>query len=376
MEGVEVMDEEPILVLSTSDEPEDALFTESLNRVRGIVLKSRPTFDRLSEFAYTLNAFQPNPHLNYLIQEASTIHAQFQASLHQILTVPTVDPEVFRTMREAASGIAAVPRLEEWQAAAEAAATAASIIQELLQSIQIAIPRIDPLWSDIFLAKKGDPQAAKRLVPRISWRPNHWQKEAIHLRARSVGSSPVVIREEALIQGVMMALQGEVDDELPLLVSCQSTWLYEKDQSLATICLNDLPVATFLEWLWQEAIRAAGFWLLGMPCAPTVVLAVPPTDNSELQLAIFTSESTDKQPDNLRGRPFGSGIFEHYQAFLQEIRLAVVRLEQRGQRVTQERVAEVLFQKGLIGGQSSERQLRRWVREFGFSDWRDVLTHL
>jgi hypothetical protein len=280
-------------------------------------------------------------------------------------------------MREAAISIAAGPRLEEWQAAAEAVATAAGIIRESLQSIQFAIPQIDPLWRDISLAKEGDSQATERLASRIVWRPNHWQKEAIRLRARSIGIPPTEVRKEALIRGVMMALQCKEDDELPILVSHQSTWVYENDHSLATITLNDLPVSTFLEWLWQEAARAAGFWLLDMSYAPTVVLAMPPKDNSELQLARFTSVATDKQhPDNLRGRPFGSGIFENYQAFLEEIRQAIGRLEQRGLRVTQERVAEVLFQKGLIGGQSSERQLRRWVREFGFSDWRDLLAHL
>ena len=54
--------------------------------------------------------------------------------------------------------------------------------------------------------------------------------------------------------------------------------------------------------------------------------------------------------------------------------MAVV--ESRGNRVTQELVAEVLAQKGLIGGASSESQLRRWVRAFGYPSWQDLLTRL
>jgi hypothetical protein len=367
------MGDGPILELCTDSGSENTGVTDWQERIRQIALMNRPNLDPLSEFASTFKAIHVGLRLPPPIQLDVFIGPI--SSAFQLPPMPICDLEAIRT-ELAGLGTAAAHVLQEWHAVADALAKEVGACRELLQSIQIAIPQPDPLWSDIFHAMDGDSQAAKRLVCHISWRPNHWQKEAIRLRARSVGSPPAAIREEALSQGLMMALQCVEDDELPLLVACQSTWLYETDQTLATICLNDLPVATFLEWLWQEAARAAGFWLLDMPYAPTVVLSVPPTDNSELQLAMFTSEATDKQHDNLRGRPFGSGIFDNCQVFLEEVRQAVVRLEQRGQRVTQERVAEVLYQKGLIGGQSSERQLRRWVREFGFSNWRELLAYL
>jgi hypothetical protein len=367
------MGDGPILELHTDLESANTRVTDWKERIRQITLINRPNIAYLSEFASTINAIQVGLRVPPPIQ--SDVFIGPIRSAFQFPPMPVFDLEAIRT-ELAGIGAAAARDLQEWHAVADALAKEVGAFRELLQSIQIAFPEPDPLWSDIFHATDGDPQAAERLVSHISWRPNHWQTEAIRLRARVVGSPPTVVREEALVQGVIMALQGEEDDELPLQVACHSTWLYEKDHTLATICRNDLPVATFLEWLWQEAARAAGFWLLDLPYAPTVILAVPPADNSELQLAIFTSEATDNQNDDLRGRPFGSSIFENRQVFLEEVRQAVVRLEQRGQRVTQERVAEVLFQKGLIGGQSSERQLRRWVREFGFSNWRELLAHL
>ena len=77
-----------------------------------------------------------------------------------------------------------------------------------------------------------------------------------------------------------------------------------------------------------------------------------------------------------RGRPYGSGIFEDGQAFLQEIRLAVAQVHVRGSRVTQERVAEVMSQRGLMGSSGADRQLRFWVKEFSFAGWKDLLRSL
>jgi hypothetical protein len=185
------------------------------------------------------------------------------------------------------------------------------------------------------------------------------------------------VHSQALTQGVILALGWDRDASIPLLVGPQGQWVYTPDAVLDTLCPFRLDLGLFWGWVKEESCRAAELWLVGQPYAPTVVLEEPPGAEGELRLARFTSVSPDGLGlRTLRGRPLGSGVFENRQAFLAEIRLAVARVNDRGKRVTQERVAEVLAQKALIGTNSPDRQLRRWSTEFGFSDWRNLLAHL
>jgi len=251
-------------------------------------------------------------------------------------------------------------------------------IRELLRSIQFAFPSPDPRLSDVISAIGKDPGAAARVASRIDWRPNRWQWDCIRIKSRAEGDSPEEVRKNALVQGVLLALSGEKDDEVPILIRPESTWLYDDEQNLATIApFQQLPIDYFWSWLGEEAARAAGLWLVGFPYAPSVVLEVPPDGISDWQFAKFTSLATNEQSLNpLRGRPSGSGIFENEDAFVVEIRLAVDQVKNRGHRLTQERVAESMSQRGLLGSGSPERQLRRWVNRFGYVDWRDLLSSL
>ena len=250
-------------------------------------------------------------------------------------------------------------------------------LREYSRSIRIASPPPDPLLSDIIDALDKDPSAAERLALRISWQPDQWQRECIRLKARFEGSSPDEVRKKALIQGVILALCWEKEDEVPIQIGPQSKWLYDGQQHLATVLPMHIPIQLLWKWIQEEAARAAGLWLVGYPYAPSVVLEAPPDQSGHWQLARFTVPPTEEQSlTTRRGRPYGSGIFEDGQAFLQEIRLAVAQVHVRGSRVTQERVAEVMSQRGFMGSSSADRQLRFWVKEFGFAGWKDLLRSL
>ena len=250
-------------------------------------------------------------------------------------------------------------------------------LREYSRSIRIANPPPDPLLSDIIDALDKDPSAAERLALRISWQPDQWQRECIRLKARFEGSSPDEVRKKALIQGVILALCWEKEDEVPIQIGPQSKWLYDGQQHLATVLPMHIPIQLLWKWIQEEAARAAGLWLVGYPYAPSVVLEAPPDQSGHWQLARFTVPPTEEQSlTTRRGRPYGSGIFEDGQAFLQEIRLAVAQVHVRGSRVTQERVAEVMSQRGFMGSSSADRQLRFWVKEFGFAGWKDLLRSL
>ena len=197
-------------------------------------------------------------------------------------------------------------------------------LREYSRSIRIAFPPPDPLLSDIIDALDKDPSAAERLALRISWQPDQWQRECIRLKARFEGSSPDEVRKKALSQGVILALCWEKEDEVPIQIGPQSKWLYDGQQHLATVLPMHIPIQLLWEWIQEEAARAAGLWLVGYPYAPSVVLEAPPDQSGHWQLARFTLPPTEEQSlTTRRGRPYGSGIFEDGQAFLQEIKLAV-----------------------------------------------------
>ena len=102
-------------------------------------------------------------------------------------------------------------------------------LREYSRSIRIANPPPDPLLSDIIDALDKDPSAAERLALRISWQPDQGQRECIRLKARFEGSSPDEVRKKALIQGVILALCWEKEDEVPIQLTGryrpgQKTW--------------------------------------------------------------------------------------------------------------------------------------------------------
>ena len=163
---------------------------------------------------------------------------------------------------------------------------------------------------------------------------------------------------------------------MPVQIGPLSTWLYDDQNNLTTVYPTELSVHTFWDWIREEAVRAAGLWLIDYPYAPAVVLETYPDEDHEWQLARFTSLPAEDNLISPRGRPVGSGVFENREAFLGEIRMAVAHLNLQGNRVTQKGVAKALFQSALLGSDSAERQFRRWVRGFGFASWKDLLNHL
>ena len=286
---------------------------------------------------------------------------------------PLIDSALWRQMSQFGQTLAALNSVLNNQVAESLSLW----LREYSRSIRIAFPPTDPLLSDIINALDKDPSAAERLALRISWQPDQWQRECIRLKSRFEGSSPDEVRKKALSQGVILALCWEKEDEVPIQIGPQAKWLYDGQQHLATVLPMHIPIQLLWKWIQEEAARAAGLWLVGYPYAPSVVLEAPPDQSGHWQLARFTLPPTEEQSlTTRRGRPYGSGIFEDGQAFLQEIRLAVAQVHVRGSRVTQERVAEVMSQRGFMGSSGADRQLRFWVKEFGFAGWKDLLRSL
>ena len=262
-----------------------------------------------------------------------------------VLPGPLIDPAFQRRMSQFGQTLAALNSVLNNQVAESLSLW----LREYSRSIRIAFPPPDPLLSDIINALDKDPSAAERLALLISWQPDQWQRECIRLKSRFEGSSPDEVRKKALSQGVILALCWEKEDEVPIQIGPQSKWLYDGQQHLATVLPMHIPIQLLWKWIQEEAARAAGLWLVGDPYAPSVVLEAPPDQSGHWQLARFTLPPTEEQSlTTRRGRPYGSGIFEDGQAFLQEIRLAVAQVHVRGSRVTQERVAEVMSQRGFM----------------------------
>lgn len=249
-------------------------------------------------------------------------------------------------------------------------------IQELSRSIQFSFPPPNPLVSDLIAAMDRDPSAAERLALRIDWNPNHWQRESVKFKARIEGTSPKEVHKNALIQGVIRALGWEKEDQVPIQIGPESRWLYDEQENLATVSPMQFPMRFFWNWIKEEAIRAAGLWLVEYPYAPLVVLEAPPDPSSDWELARFTSLPTDEQSFTCRGRPLGSGVFENRQGFLEEVRLAVGQVKSRGNLVTQERVAEAMSERGIMAISGADRQLRHWSEKFGFAGWKALLRSL
>ena len=321
-------------------------------------------------------AVLPGPLIDPAFQrQMSKLGALIDSALRRQMSQlgPLIDSALWRQMSQFGQTLAALNSVLNNQVAESLSLW----LREYSRSIRIAFPPPDPLLSDIIDALDKDPSAAERLALRISWHPDQWQRECIRLKARFEGSSPDEVRKKALSQGVILALCWEKEDEVPIQIGPQSKWLYDGQQHLATVLPMHIPTQLLWKWIQEEAARAAGLWLVGYPYAPSVVLEAPPDQSGHWQLARFTLPPTEEQSlTTRRGRPYGSGIFEDGQAFLQEIRLAVAQVHVRGSRVTQERVAEVMSQRGFMGSSGADRQLRFWVKEFGFAGWKDLLRSL
>ena len=321
-------------------------------------------------------AVLPGPLIDPAFQrQMSKLGALIDSALRRQMSKlgPLIDSALWRQMSQFGQTLAALNSVLNNQVAESLSLW----LREYSRSIRIAFPPPDPLLSDIIDALDKNPSAAERLALRISWQPDQWQRECIRLKARFEGSSPDEVRKKALSQGVILALCWEKEDEVPIQIGPQSKWLYDGQQHLATVLPMHIPTQLLWKWIQEEAARAAGLWLVGYPYAPSVVLEAPPDQSGHWQLARFTVPPTEEQSlTTRRGRPYGSGIFEDGQAFLQEIRLAVAQVHVRGSRVTQERVAEVMSQRGFMGSSGADRQLRFWVKEFGFAGWKDLLRSL
>ena len=321
-------------------------------------------------------AVLPGPLIDPAFQrQMSKLGALIDSALRRRMSKlgPLIDSALWRQMSQFGQTLAALNSVLNNQVAESLSLW----LREYSRSIRIAFPPPDPLLSDIINALDKDPSAAERLALRISWQPDQWQRECIRLKSRFEGSSPDEVRKKALSQGVILALCWEKEDEVPIQIGPQSKWLYDGQQHLATVLPMHIPIQLLWKWIQEEAARAAGLWLVGYPYAPSVVLEAPPDQSGHWQLARFTLPPTEEQSlTTRRGRPYGSGIFEDGQAFLQEIRLAVAQVHVRGSRVTQERVAEVMSQRGFMGSSGADRQLRFWVKEFGFAGWNDLLRSL
>ena len=321
-------------------------------------------------------AVLPGPLIDPAFQrQMSKLGALIDSALRRQMSKlgPLIDSALWRQMSQFGQTLAALNSVLNNQVAESLSLW----LREYSRSIRIAFPPPDPLLSDIIDALDKNPSAAERLALRISWQPDQWQRECIRLKARFEGSSPDEVRKKALSQGVILALCWEKEDEVPIQIGPQSKWLYDGQQHLATVLPMHIPIQLLWKWIQEEAARAAGLWLVGYPYAPSVVLEAPPDQSGHWQLARFTVPPTEEQSlTTRRGRPYGSGIFEDGQAFLQEIRLAVAQVHVRGSRVTQERVAEVMSQRGFMGSSGADRQLRFWVKEFGFAGWKDLLRSL
>jgi hypothetical protein len=235
---------------------------------------------------------------------------------------------------------------------------------------------LDPLLDDLIQAAKGDADAAGRLAARIRWRPDKMLRLIIQLKARISGCSSEEVRIQALTQGVLRVLSYKENVQLPVLLQPGSEWALDNEKNIITICPEELTPREYWDWLQEEAARAAGLLLTGQVYAPSFVVIEPPDEDYNLQLAQFTSSSENYRLDGYRGRPVGSGTFENRDAFLNQVSLAAVQIRRRGNKVTQERVAETLVENGMSGPGNPVFQLQRWTREFGYSNWSDLLSNI
>ena len=378
----------PRIVLNLDTEsPRADLIVDAEQRAKEFAVIFRANQDRLQAVISAIDTLALDVGLKEVArkqfaQSLPRLSEGLTAKIQQVSTIfssPLIEPEIIGKMPQVTHALATfdLGLTKKFAEIFKVTEILNPRLREQIQTLAFSLPAPDPFLSDIIGALDGDTSAAERVALRINWYPNQWQRECIRVKSRVEGISPEEVRKKALIQVVILALGWKKEDQVPIHIGSQSTWLYDDQQNLATVSPMKIPMQLFWKWVQEEAARAAGLWLVGHPYAPSVVLETPPDQNNGWQLARFTSLSTEEQSLNTRrGRPYGSGVFENGQAFLEEIKLAVGQVESRGNRVTQERVAEAMFQRSPTGSLSSDRQLRRWLKDFGYRDWRDLLNSL
>jgi hypothetical protein len=237
--------------------------------------------------------------------------------------------------------------------------------------------KLHPILEEIFhVERHGDREAAQQLAERIQWRPGGLKAQTISLRARDEDKPFDALLLEALTEGIIQVISC-LDDRVPVSLPNSSRFLSTQDGELMTTSPLEWDVWTVWEWLSQESIRAAEMWLFGMPYAPVVMLNTPPDEHGNLEFATFAVIDQLVLPSGpLRGRPVGTGTFSDREEFLLATRVASSDVRRRQNKVTQERVADVMKNKALLGSANPVRQLRRYTSSFGFVDWPDLLNHL
>ena len=131
----------------------------------------------------------------------------------------------------------------------------------------------------------------------------------------------------------------------------------------------------FWDWVREESIRAAEMKLLGFIYAPALVIEEPPAENGNYRLTNFALVKA--LPDGpLGGRPAGSQIFSTPDEFLLHVRRAVQELRLNGRKTTQAGVADHMSFNEVFGVGDPARQLRRLAQEFGYHNWKDLLSAL
>ena len=240
--------------------------------------------------------------------------------------------------------------------------------------------KFHPILEDIYeVHEHGNREAAQRLAERIQWRPGGQKGRDIALRAKSEGKSFDSLITEALTEGVMQVVPC-IGNRLPLYLSSLPNdfhTLSTPDGELMATSPMEWTLSEVWEWLKQETVRAAGMWLFEFPYAPTVMLKAPPDEDGSFDFATFAViDGLALSTAPLRGRPVGSGIFTTREEFLYQVDQAAEEVRRRGDKATQNRIAQVMAFRNISGPANPSRQLRHWVNQFGFLDWRDLLNHL
>ena len=130
----------------------------------------------------------------------------------------------------------------------------------------------------------------------------------------------------------------------------------------------------YWDWVREESVRVAEILLFELPYSPEIVLSEPPSEEG-FKFARFAV--VDALPlGKLRGRPFGSGLFQTREDFVMRVRYAFHELRATGRNPTSRDVADLLARKGVLSLADPARQLRRSSREFGFRDWNELISAL
>ncbi len=233
-----------------------------------------------------------------------------------------------------------------------------------------------PILQDILdVHEHGDRKAAQRLAERIQWRPGGQKGRLIALRAKAERKPFDELLTEALTEGVMRAVPC-IGSRLPLSLHNSPFTLSTPDGELMAASPMEWTPLEVWEWLRQETVRAAQTWLFELPYTAAVMLESPPGEDGNFNFAAFAVVDVLALPTGIhQGRPVGSGTFATREELLYQVGQAVRQVRGRGDRATQREVAGVMAFGSIFGLGDPSRQLRHWTTEFGFLDWRDLLSN-